>query len=111
MTGVTITDGGSGYLSAPTVTFGRSPAEKNGEVKAWDNGSRTLTIINRSGDFTGTIDGETSNAEWTVEQYSTIDDTNSEYDQNKYIETTADGFLDFTEVNPFGEIGNQGSSL
>lgn len=111
VTGVTITNPGLGYYTAPTVTFGRSPAEKNGEVKAWDSGSRTLTIINRSGDLTGTLDGGTSNAQWDVETYSTIDNTNSEYDQNKYIETTADGFLDFTEVNPFGEIGNQGSSL
>jgi len=111
VTGVNITNAGLGYYTAPTVTFGRSPKEKVAEVKSWDNSTRKLTIINRSGDFTGTIDGETSQAEWTVEQYSTIDDTNSQYDQNKYIETTADGFLDFTEVNPFGEIGNQGSSL
>ena len=111
VTGVNITNAGLGYYTAPSVTFGRSPAEKNGEVKAWDSGSRTLTIINRNGDLTGTLDGGTSNAQWAVETYSTIDNTNSEYDQNKYIETTADGFLDFTEGNPFGEIGNQGSSL
>lgn len=111
VTGVTITNPGLGYYTAPTVTFGRSAAEKNGEVKAWDSGSRTLTIINRNGDLTGTLDGGTSNAQWSVETYSTIDNTNSNFDQNKYIETTADGFLDFTEGNPFGEIGNKGSSL
>ena len=108
VTGVTITNPGSGYTVAPTVTFGRSPAEKTGEVKAWDSANRKLTIINRSGDLTGTLDGGTSNAQWSVETYSTIDNTNSDFDQNKYIETTADGFLDFTEGNPFGEFGNQG---
>lgn len=111
VTGVTITDPGSGYVTAPTVTYGRSADEKTGEVKAWDSANRKLTIINRSGDLTGTLDGDTSNAQWSVETYSTIDNTNSNFDQNKYIETTADGFLDFTERNPFGEIGNQGSSL
>ena len=111
VTGVTITNPGSGYTVAPTVTFGRSPAEKTGEVKAWDSANRKLTIINRNGDLTGTLDGDTSNAQWSVETYSTIDNTNSDFDQNKYIETTADGFLDFTEGNPFGEFGNQGTSL
>lgn len=111
VTGVTITNPGLGYYTGPTVTFGRSPAEKTGEVKAWDSANRTLTIINRSGDLTGTLDGGTSNAQWDVETYSTIDNTNSDFDQNKYIETTADGFLDFTEGNPFGEFGNQGTSL
>ena len=111
VTGVTITNPGLGYYTAPTVTFGRSPAEKTGEVKAWDSANRTLTVINRSGDLTGTLDGGTSNAQWDVETYSTIDNTNSDFDQNKYIETTADGFLDFTEGNPFGEFGNQGTSL
>ena len=111
VTGVTITNPGTNYTTAPTVTFSRSPKEKTGEVKAWDSSARKLTVINRSGDLTGTIDGGTSNAQWTVEEYSTIDNTNSEFDQNKYIETTADGFLDFTEANPFGEFGNQGTSL
>lgn len=111
VTGVTVTNAGTGYSTAPTVTFSRSPKEKTGEVKAWDSSARKLTVINRSGDLTGTIDGGTSNAQWTVEEYSTIDNTNSEFDQNKYIETTADGFLDFTEANPFGEFGNQGTSL
>jgi len=111
VTGVTITNPGYGYITAPTVTYSRSADEKTGEVKAWDSANRKLTIINRSGDLTGTLDGGTSNAQWSVETYSTIDNTNSNFDQNKYIETTADGFLDFTERNPFGEIGNQGSSL
>lgn len=111
VTGVTITNSGSGYSTTPTITFSRSDKEKTGEVKAWDAPNRVLTVINRSGDLTGYLDGETSDAEWEVQQYSTIDDTNSEYDQNKYIETTADGFLDFTEGNPFGEFGNQGTSL
>ena len=35
-----------------------------------------------------------------------MEDTNSEYDDNKYIEDYADDILDFTESNPFGEYGN-----
>jgi hypothetical protein len=111
VTAVTVTNAGQGYSTAPVVAFSRSPAEKTGEVKSWDSANRKLTVINRSGDLTGTLDGGTSNAQWDVEQYSTIDNASSDFDQNKYIETTADGFLDFTEGNPFGEFGNQGTSL
>jgi hypothetical protein len=28
------------------------------------------------------------------------------FSENRELETAADGILDFTEVNPFGEFGN-----
>jgi hypothetical protein len=40
-----------------------------------------------------------------------MENTSSEFEDNKYIEDAADGFLDFTETNPFGEYGNIGNDF
>ncbi len=77
-------------------------------VSGWDPITRTLTVINRSGTFIESefVTGADSGAQWTIESFSTIEDTNTLYDENKYIETESDDILDFTEKNPFGEYGN-----
>ena len=73
----------------------------------------TLIVINRSGTFTvpETITGGTSSASFTTASYNTLNNTNSEFDINASIETSADGILDFTQGNPFGEFGNSGGSI
>ena len=83
------------------------------EVKSWDPATRTLQVFNRTGRFSSgeTITGQTSGAVATTEQYNTINNVNSEFDQNFAIETVADGIIDFTEGNPFGEFGNKGSTI
>ena len=43
--------------------------------------------------------------------YNTINNLNSEYDQNYAIEYDADDIIDFTQSNPFGEYGNKGSTI
>ena len=54
----------------------------------------------------GSITGNTSSASWTI---NTSDDTatmNTAFEDtfdNLRIETGADGILDFSETNPFGE--------
>ena len=113
ITGITITDPGSGYVSAPTVAFSPSPKDVRAEVKSWNPATRELQIINRTGTFNTaeTLKGETSGALWSPYTYNTINNTNSEYDDNQYYEQEADSILDFTEHNPFGEIGNFGSSM
>lgn len=112
VTGVTLYPG-SGYTSAPSFVLEPSPIAVSAEVKSWNPVTRELEIINRNGTFTAaeSIRGLTSNALWSPQTYNTIDNTNSEYDDNKYYEESADSFLDFTERNPFGEIGNFGSSV
>jgi hypothetical protein len=77
-------------------------------VARWDAPTRTLTLINRSGTFIENeyITGVDSGAQWTIESFSTIEDTNTDYDQNKYIQDESDDILDFSEKNPFGEYGN-----
>lgn len=77
-------------------------------VTNWNPLTRTLTVINRSGTFIESefVTGFNSGAQWTIESFSTLEDPNTNYEENKYIEDESDGILDFTEKNPFGEYGN-----
>lgn len=95
------------------------PTGIKAEVSGWDAPSRTLSLINNTGDFDPNYYVYQDSAREVETYYSTglyltgpqdsntyIENTNSEYDDNKYIEDSADDILDFTEVNPFGEYGN-----
>ena len=108
ITGVVITDGGAGYTSEPTVTIDYSPKDNRADVKSWDSATRALEVINRTGTFTTAelITGLTSGAKWSPESFNTLNNTNSNYDQNFEIEQEADELVDWGEVNPFGEYGN-----
>ena len=113
VTGVNITNGGTGYSSAPTVHIEYSPKDNRAEVKSWNSTTRELQIINRTGTFTTAevITGLTSGAKWSPDTFDTLNNTNSNYDQNRQIEDTADDIIDWTEGNPFGEYGNQTGSF
>ena len=67
-----------------------------------------MIVINRSGTFQvpETITGGTSSASWTTATYNTINNTNSEFDQNNDFETLDNDIIDFTESNPFGTVGS-----
>ena len=108
VSGITVSSGGTGYTSAPSVTIDYSPKDSRAEVKSWNSGTRELQVINRTGTFNTaeTIKGLTSGALWSPESYNTLNNTNSSADQNYSFETEDDGFLDFTEGNPFGSIGS-----
>ena len=110
---ITITAGGSGYTSAPTVTIDYSPKDNRAEVKSWDAATRSLQVINRTGTFTTAevITGLTSGAKWSPETFDTLNNVNSSYDQNREIENDADNIVDWTEGNPFGEFGNFTGSI
>ena len=98
--------GGSGTFTAgETVTGGTSNV--TAEVKSWDATTRQLQIYNRSGIFTipETVTGQTSGAAHTTASYNTLNNTNSEFDENSFFETQGDSILDFSQGNPFGEIG------
>ena len=111
--GITITAGGTGYTSAPTVTIDYSPKDNRAEVKSWDSATRSLQVINRTGTFTTAeiITGLTSGAQWSPETFDTLNNVNSSYDQNREIEDDADNIVDWTEGNPFGEFGNFTGSI
>ena len=96
--------GGSGDF-----TVGEKVAGGTSEVKSWNSTDRQLQLFNRSGIFTipETVTGQTSSAAWTTASYNTLNNTNSAFDQNQSFETLADGILDFTQGNPFGEFGQK----
>ena len=79
-----------------------------GEVGGWNGSDLTLELMNKSGDFRDgdLIRGTISGALYTLGSFSSIDNSNSNYDQNKAIEDGADELIDWTEGNPFGEFGN-----
>ena len=111
---VTLAAGGTGdFTVGETVTGGTS--NTTADVKSWDNATGRLVVINRDGRFTipETITGDVSNASWTSANYNTLNNVNTSdtIDTNWTIETQADGIIDFTEGNPFGEFGNSGGTL
>ena len=107
---ITVSSGGTGYTSAPSVTIDYSPKDSRAEVKSWNSGTRELQVINRTGTFntSETVKGLTSGALWSPESYNTLNNTNTadSIDQNYSFETADDDIIDFTEGNPFGSIGS-----
>ena len=107
---ITVSSGGTGYTSAPSVTIDYSPKDSRAEVKSWNSGTRELQVINRTGTFntSETVKGLTSGALWSPESYNTLNNTNTadSIDQNYSFETADDDIIDFTEGNPFGTIGS-----
>ena len=107
---ITVSSGGTGYTSAPSVTIDYSPKDSRAEVKSWNSGTRELQVINRTGTFntSETVKGLTSGALWSPESYNTLNNTNTadSIDQNYSFETADDDIIDFTEGNPFGTVGS-----
>jgi hypothetical protein len=109
---VTLAAGGSQNFTPDEIVAGGT-STITAQVKSWDPTLRKLIIYNRTGKFTPgeTITGQTSLASWVVAYTNSIDNVNSEYDDNKYYEDQGNTLLDFTEHNPFGEVGNFGSNI
>jgi len=119
---VRITNSGYGYVDPPTITisegtqigtgnfiFGEivtgSISNSSGTVKNWNSLTKKLEISGLGTDFVvgDVISGQTSNAVYSLFKYETFD-LDSAYDNNDVIEEEADLILDFSEVNPFGEV-------
>lgn len=128
-----LTDGGTGnYYIGDKVEFYTdlvignlaNPTGIKGEVSDWDAPSRRLELINVTGDWDETYYvGRESGADTNVNEtdgiyllgaqaeFTDIDDANTDFDDNKYIEEAADDILLWTESNPFGEVGNQNGNF
>ena len=128
-----LTDGGTGnYYVGDKVEFYTdliignlaNPTGIKGEVSDWDAPSRRLELINVTGDWDETYYvGRESGADTNVNEtdgiyllgaqaeFTDIDDANTDFDDNKYIEDAADDILLWTESNPFGEVGNQNGNF
>ena len=105
-------EGGSlNFETGETVTG--SSSSSTAEVKSWDTTSRVLQVYNRNGTFVEgeSLTGGESGASWTVGTFDTLNNVSSNYDQNRQIENEADGIIDWTEGNPFGEVGNFTGSI
>lgn len=109
---LTLSVGGTGDFTVGETVTG-STTGITAEVKSWDSGTRILQVINRTGTFaTGeALTGDGSSAVWVVGTFTTLNNTNSEYDQNLEIELEADNLIDWGEKNPFGEYGNFNGSF
>ena len=109
---INVADGGTGDFVAGEIVTGGS-SNVTSEVKTWNSATRQLVVYNRSGMYAipETLTGNTSGAAWTSATYNTLNNMNSETDQNFTLETQADAIIDFTEGNPFGDYGNSGGTL
>ena len=47
----------------------------------------------------------------TLTSFDTLSIDNTNYDQNRELEDSADDIIDWTENNPFGEYGNFTGSI
>ena len=109
VTGLSMTETGTGYTNVPRVRFAASPTETGvGEVTRYDVTNKELELINVQGVFTDndTVVGQTTGAEWTINTFSTIENENDPIADNTFFETQGDALIDWTEGNPFGEFGN-----
>ena len=109
---INVADGGTGDFVAGEIVTGGS-SNVTSEVKTWNSATRQLVVYNRSGMYAipETLTGNTSGAAWTSATYNTLNNMNSETDQNFTLETQADAIIDFSEGNPFGDFGNSGGTL
>ena len=104
---LTMAVGGTGDFAVGETVTG-STTGITAEVKSWDAATRVLQVINRTGTFAQgeAMTGDDSGAVHVVGTFNTLNNTNSEYDQNYEIEQAADNLVDWGEKNPFGEYGN-----
>ena len=98
--------GTTNYIVGETVTG--SISEFTATVSQWNPSTRILTVISRDGTFVEEeiMTGSDSNADWEIQSFNTLEDPNTKYDENKYIQDESNEILDFSEKNPFGEYGN-----
>lgn len=119
---IRIVNSGYGYTQAPTITIsaGSSFATGNflfnelitgsisnatGLVKSWDSETRQLKVTGFGTNFIvgDVIVGAASSAIYVVSG-STDYDASEEYDSSDDIQDEFDGIVEFTEINPFGEV-------
>lgn len=119
---IRITNAGSGYSYSPIVIIGAGSSIADGNfifgeyvtssirnirgiVQDWDPETNTLKVSGIGTDFIvgEIITGEDSNARYIIKDYKTPSSA-TPYDDNETIEEEADLIIDFSEINPFGEV-------
>lgn len=119
---IRITNAGYGYTIPPTITIGAGSTVANGNfifgeevvgsisgaigiVKNWNSPLKNLEVTGTGKDFIvgETIVGSTSSATYIIKEYTTFENQ-TEYNNNDVIEEEADKIIDFSEINPFGDV-------
>ena len=102
---MTMASGGSGsYTVGEVINYNSAAA---GEVIGWVESTRTLTIKDNTRTLAigDTLVGVSSTASYVIETIvDVLTFANDGNAQNKDFEDKADGYLDFSETNPFGEV-------
>ena len=109
-TKIALSAGGTGkFVNDEIVYQGSNLAYSTASAYVYDFAPNThIDIILVNGTFTSgaAIKGNTSSANWTVLSVNDTAYMNTAYEDvvdNQIIESEADGIIDFTETNPFGE--------
>ena len=102
---MTMASSGSGsYTVGEVINYNSAAA---GEVIGWVESTRTLTIKDNTRTLAigDTLVGVSSTASYDIETIvDVLTFANDGNAQNKDFEDKADGYLDFSETNPFGEV-------
>jgi hypothetical protein len=103
---LTMASGGSGnYVIGETVTAADGA---NAEVANWDTTTRVLSVVGQSANFTAgdVLTGGTSGAVYTLSTRNTMEglEENQPFADNNEFEIIGNNYIDFSEINPFGEI-------
>lgn len=100
--------GNGNFIKSETVYQGANLANAIavGHVKEWDPPNTKLQLINIQGSFTAgaNVVGVTSNSRYIIQTQDDLEDF-AVYDQydNRNIQDEANTFIDFSDVNPFGQ--------
>ena len=120
---IRIVNAGAGYSASPTITIsaGSTVASGNyivgekvsgslsgaiGIVKNWSSSTKQLKVSGMGTDFVpgDIVVGAASSAIYIIGGYKVYELQEPSYDNNDEIEEEADEIIDFTEINPFGEV-------
>ena len=106
----TMNTGSGNYTIGEQVYQGTSlaAATVKGEVARWNAADKVLTLMNMTGNFSGTVNiiGDSSDASYSITSFDAQEsaaDTQATQ-TNAEIEAAADAIIDFTEGNPFGSL-------
>jgi hypothetical protein len=96
------------YTMNETVTGSISGA--TGKVIRYDVTNKELELVDIVGTFKDneTLIGSSSNAEWVINTFSSIENENDDFNENKWFEDEGDRLVNWSERNPFGEYANMG---
>jgi hypothetical protein len=103
---------GSGYYQLKEIVY-QAPDNTHANattvaiVQSFIPSSNTLTVTNIAGEFINTLPiiGASSNASYNLTTFDPLEDHSfSETYDNKHIDLSAEGIVDLSETNPFGNI-------